>query len=194
MSRFTSNLDRVTVSAPCPADWDQMIGTDRVRFCGQCNLNVYNLSALSRDEAEALIATNEGRLCVRFYSRTDGSILTKNCPVGLQVIQRRVSRVAQAAGAAIVSFLAGLGLYGLSPTPYLEPRLTMGKIAMSPQRDHPMVEPIKENVHELLGKFRTDPRPDSSSQITAKVRRGVIKIKREREPPNKVVGYRQDDR
>lgn len=158
MSRFTSNLDRVTVSAPCPADWDRMIGTDRVRFCGQCSLNVYNLSALSRDEAEAFIATNEGRLCVRFYSRTDGSILTKNCPVGLQVIQRRVSQVAKAAGAAIVSFLAGLGLYGLKrPTPYLEPKLRMGQIAMSPHRDHPMVEPIKENVHELLGKLGLTP-------------------------------------
>ncbi len=53
-----------------------MIGGDRVRFCGQCQLNVYNLSAMSRYEAESLIARTEGRLCVRFFRRKDGSILT----------------------------------------------------------------------------------------------------------------------
>ena len=87
MARFKHPLDRVQVAAPCKADWDEMIGTDRVRFCGQCSLNVYNLSAMTRDEAESVIAANEGKLCVRFYRRKDGSILTQDCPVGLAAIR-----------------------------------------------------------------------------------------------------------
>ncbi|HET6647853.1 MAG TPA: hypothetical protein VFH01_11050, partial [Pyrinomonadaceae bacterium] len=94
MSRFNSPLDRVRVASPCKADWAQMIGTDRVRFCGQCNLNVYNLSSMTKTEAESLIAGTEGRLCVRFYRRADGSILTQDCPVGLRAIRRRLSYLA----------------------------------------------------------------------------------------------------
>src|SRR2546430_11581186 len=91
MRRFKHPLNHVEVAAPCKADWDQMIGSEQMRFCGQCNLNVYNLSGMTRDEAESLIARNEGRLCVRFYRRTDGSIITRDCPVGLRAIPDRVS-------------------------------------------------------------------------------------------------------
>ncbi|HEY6190241.1 MAG TPA: hypothetical protein VIW80_21495 [Pyrinomonadaceae bacterium] len=111
MAKYTSPLDHVTVAAPCSADWDAMIGDDRARFCGQCKLNVYNLSGMTRREAEALIAGSEGRLCVRFYRRADGTILTENCPIGLRALKRRLSRVASAMLSTILSFLAGLGLY-----------------------------------------------------------------------------------
>src|SRR6267143_1378930 len=96
MARFDSPLDLVKVAAPCSADWDQMIGNDRARFCGQCNLNVYNLSSMTKFEAESFIARNEGRLCVRFYRRADGSIITENCPVGLRAIRRKLSYFAKA--------------------------------------------------------------------------------------------------
>lgn len=94
MPKLTSPLDHVRIAAPCPADWDQMFSFEdkRVRFCSQCNLNVYNLSGMSRHEAEALITKPEGRLCVRFYRKSDGSILTQNCPVGLKAIKRRMAK------------------------------------------------------------------------------------------------------
>src|SRR5882672_7171320 len=111
MTRFSSPLDNVHVAAACSADWDQMIGNDRSRFCGQCNLNVYNLSSMSRAEAESLIAGCEGRLCVRFYRRKDGSILTDNCPVGLRAIRRKVSAITRAITSVVLSFFAGLGVY-----------------------------------------------------------------------------------
>jgi hypothetical protein len=66
---------------------------------------------MSRQEAEALITKTEGRLCVRFYRRADGSILTQNCPVGLKAIKRRVAWVAQAVLGMVLSFVSGLGLY-----------------------------------------------------------------------------------
>ena len=109
MRRFSSSLDNVSVATPCPADWEAMIGGDRVRFCGQCQLNVYNLSAMSRHEAESLIARTEGRLCVRFYRRKDGSILTEDCPVGLRALKRRASRIWRAVASSVLGFLAGIG-------------------------------------------------------------------------------------
>jgi hypothetical protein len=113
MSRFNHPLDNVRVASPCNADWEEMIGNDRARFCGQCNLNVYNLSSMTKAEAEQLIGSTEGRLCVRYFSRADGSILTDNCPVGLRAVRRRMSYVVRAISSAALSFLAGVGFYGI---------------------------------------------------------------------------------
>jgi len=111
MARFTNRLDNIRVAAPCSADWDNMVGNERVRSCEQCHLNVYNLSEMSRVEADRLINQAEGRLCVRFYRRRDGSIITQNCPVGLRAIKRRLSRLATAVASFILSLMAGVGFY-----------------------------------------------------------------------------------
>ena len=110
MSRFTNTLARVRVAAPCEADWDEMRGDERVRFCHLCSLNVYNLSAMTRREAERLVTRTEGRLCVRFYRRKDGTMLTQSCPVGLRALKRRVSRITSATFAAFLGFASGVGL------------------------------------------------------------------------------------
>ena len=118
-------LDNIRVAAPCKADWRFMFGNDQVRFCGQCNLNVYNLSAMTRQEAEDLIRNVEGRLCVRYYQRADGKIITENCPVGLKAIRKRISQFTTATFAAILGFLANIGLLsvihrdGFSGTPVM---------------------------------------------------------------------------
>lgn len=96
-------LKNIHVASPCRADWAQMSGDDRVRRCSECKLNVYNLSEMSRREAEKLIASREGRLCVRFYRRADGTVITRNCPVGFRQLVRRVSRVAGTALSALMS-------------------------------------------------------------------------------------------
>jgi hypothetical protein len=81
-------LDDVRVASPCNAAWDQMEGDDRARFCRLCSKHVYNLSNMSRKEAEARVREKEGRLCVRFYRRRDGTLLTDNCPVGFRAARR----------------------------------------------------------------------------------------------------------
>ena len=130
MARFNSPLDNIRVAAPCNADWEQMIGNERARFCGQCNLNVYNLSSMTKSEAESFIARNEGRLCVRFYRRADGSILTDNCPVGLRAIRRKLSYFAKAVSSAVLAFLAGVGIHErFSGVTQLAQGRTMGVIA-----------------------------------------------------------------
>src|SRR5213082_2196551 len=130
MSKFTNPLDGVRVAAPCPADWERMVGDERMRYCGQCNLHVYNLSGMTRKEAESLIANAEGRLCLRFYRRADGTILTRNCPVGLRALKRRVSRTAGAMLSAVLGFLAGVGLDLGFATRATTTTHTMGAVAM----------------------------------------------------------------
>jgi hypothetical protein len=91
--------------------WEDMAGDDRVRFCNQCNLNVYNISAMTKMEAESFIASAEGRICAKFYRRADGSILTRDCPVGLRAVRKKVSRATAAAFSALVSLFGGSPLF-----------------------------------------------------------------------------------
>lgn len=81
-------LDDVRVATPCNASWDKMRGDERTRFCGTCAKNVYNLSEMSRAAAMTLVREKEGHLCVRFYRREDGTMLTDDCPVGLRAVRR----------------------------------------------------------------------------------------------------------
>lgn len=87
-------LAGMKVAAPCAVSWDSMDGDERARFCGQCEKNVYNISEMSSREAVNLIREKEGRLCVRFYRRADGTVMTDNCPVGLRRIRNLLRLVA----------------------------------------------------------------------------------------------------
>jgi hypothetical protein len=94
-------LDNIRVAAPCAASWDAMAGDARVRACGDCQKNVYNLSELTREEAENLIREKEGKLCVRYFQRADGTVLLKDCAVGVKRRRRRrIAAVGVAAGLA----------------------------------------------------------------------------------------------
>ena len=104
---FTNSLDDIRVASPCRSDWNQMYGDDRRRFCAECKLNVYNLSGMTRDEAERLVMNSEGRLCVRFFRRKDGTILTQDCPVGWKAVKKRASRIAVAVSSIVAGFLTG---------------------------------------------------------------------------------------
>lgn len=94
-----------------------MYGNERRRFCGDCKLNVYNLSDMTRQEAENLLLTSEGRLCVRFFRRADGTVLTKNCPVGWRAVTQRVSRSATAAFSMLASLFGGIFAFNLFRDP-----------------------------------------------------------------------------
>ena len=97
------SFDRITIPAPCTADWESMVGNDQVRFCEHCNLHVTDLSTMTRQAATELVARSQGRLCVRFIQRPDGGVLTKQVPEKLHRISRRVSRIAAGAFTATLS-------------------------------------------------------------------------------------------
>jgi hypothetical protein len=87
-------IGELKIASPCRARWEDMEGTDQSRFCHQCQKNVYNFAKMSADEAQQLLVTREGRVCGRFYRRSDGTLLTADCPIGMH---RRVRKVAYAA-------------------------------------------------------------------------------------------------
>jgi len=114
MTEKNLSFDHLYIASPCSADWDEMSGDDKVRFCNQCKTNVYNLSSLTRIQAEELIVKSEGRFCIKLYRRMDGTIITHDCPVGLRAVRRRVSRAASAALSAL------LGLFTNQTTIYAD--------------------------------------------------------------------------
>src|SRR5687767_8011414 len=78
---------KLEVLAPCSEDWDRMSGGDAIRFCGRCSQNVYDLSAMTEPAVRKLL--DGPRVCVRFYKRDDGTVVTQPCPPMLAAARRR---------------------------------------------------------------------------------------------------------
>jgi hypothetical protein len=155
MASYKNPLDHVRIASPCSADWESMLGDDRRRFCGQCELNVYNLSGMTKREAEDLVNRAEGRLCVRFYRRSDGTILTKDCPVGLRAIKRRISRVRNAVVSSVLSFFAGFGVFAV--TRQDQPNVLMGTVPVR-EREFPLNE---KDFPVIMGDLEALPQPEA---------------------------------
>lgn len=151
MSNFDNPLSNVRIASPCSADWDEMYGDERKRFCGDCKLNVYNLSGMTKSDAENLLLNSEGRLCVRFYRRSDGSIITNDCPVGWARVKQRTKMYATAAFSLLMALFSGVLIVSLfskrdtitlgkiisplvKPTPPIRP--TMGAVAYRPENSN----------------------------------------------------------
>jgi hypothetical protein len=122
-SRRLPLLQQVRVASPCSASWEAMRGDAQVRFCEGCQKNVYNLSAMTRVDAEALLVKHEGQLCVRVYQRADGTVMTADCPVGVR--RKRVRRIAlSVAGAGVLA----AGAAAATTTTMGKPEVVMGGI------------------------------------------------------------------
>jgi hypothetical protein len=106
-------LDNIHVATPCPAKWSDMTGDDRVRACGACQKNVYDISMMTRAEAEALIVEKEGRLCLRYYQRADGTIMLKDCAIA--VSKRGKRRWISLGAAALVAGTVAAAERGPAP-------------------------------------------------------------------------------
>lgn len=94
-------LEQISVPSPCSADWDSMIGNNRIRFCEHCNLNVHDLSAMTRNRAMRLVLNSRGRLCVRFLEAPNGGPRT-NVPKLIR-ISKRATRLAAGAFTCTIS-------------------------------------------------------------------------------------------
>lgn len=116
MGPYRTRLDVLQVTRPCTERWSAMEGTDAVRYCRICDSHVYDLSQLTRDEAEELLELTGASACVRFYRRADGTIATKDCEEDRSAHRRRRARRAAVAGAAAM-LLAGAGAVGAAALP-----------------------------------------------------------------------------
>ena len=140
-----SVLPNIRVASPCTADWNEMTLLDaegRARHCKSCDKNVYNLSAMTRAEAEALIVAKEGRLCVGYWQRKDGTILLKDCLVGTANARKR-----RLVAAGAVALLAGGA--ALTFTQHTETRSVATTIEQRPVEEvHPDERALPEVAHD----------------------------------------------
>ncbi len=127
MEKYIDLLDQVRVATPCNARWEEMKGSDKSRFCSECSLNVHNLSAMTRPEAEAFVANANGRVCIRMYRRADGTLITQDCPVGVRALRQRVLRRVRRGAATAITIVAGMVSYGASRA-VAQRDMVMGKI------------------------------------------------------------------
>ena len=104
----SSILDNVRTASHCTASWDDMVGDDQIRRCAGCDKDVFNLSHMTREDAERLIQATSGKLCARYYRRADGTILTADCSVGVGQARRRKLVVA---GTTLMIAVAGVLAY-----------------------------------------------------------------------------------
>jgi len=106
MSSARHALNILDFANPCTVPWRTMAGTSRIRFCTQCRKNVYNLSAMTAAEADAIVAGPDAP-CVRFYRRADGTVVTADtCGVRVARSWRRFTAMLSAALVGLAS-LAG---------------------------------------------------------------------------------------
>lgn len=127
-----AKLDLITIASPCSASWEAMEGGDRVRHCKQCHLDVYDLSNMRRDEAEAFVAENEGHACVRYLQRPDGTVITEDCAARRETPPRPCVPGPAPARASLEADRA----MAAKPRP---PTLKMGKMVMPPPEAEPEV-------------------------------------------------------
>jgi hypothetical protein len=110
MAKQEFDINSLRIAAPCQVGWDTMTGDERKRFCDLCSLNVYNISEMTRPQVETLVGNADGRICMRMYRRADGTVMTKDCPVGLRAYRKRAATYVSAAFGAILGlFSVGFG-------------------------------------------------------------------------------------
>lgn len=88
----TPLLDRVRIAKPCDVPWSHMQGDDVTRHCGSCKKNVHNVSAMTKNEAEAFLAAQAAageKPCITYYRRLDGTLISEDCPVGAGRVRRK---------------------------------------------------------------------------------------------------------
>src|ERR1043165_184240 len=61
------------ITRPCTADWDQMAGDDRKRFCGQCGRHVHNVSAMTSAERAEFAKPANQHECIAYIYRANGT-------------------------------------------------------------------------------------------------------------------------
>lgn len=142
-------INQIRIASPCPARWDEMTGDERARFCSHCHKHVYNLSALTTSQAAALVREKEGNLCARFFQRSDGTMLTADCPVGIRRIREAIERRFTAVVATIALLLFGSGC---SKRETRNP--VAGGITFSPTQTNQTCSPLMGDVTTKLGQVQ----------------------------------------
>ena len=139
--------DRNLVPVPCPEDWDRLSPEERGHFCATCQTKVWDISSMTKAEADTLVREQAGDLCVSYRERADGSVIYKPEPV---VPAQRLLRRLPAA--------AGLSLMLAACTP------TSGEKDAGPSEDKPAAAEPAAPTPEA----QPEPKPEADAPTEAK--------------------------
>jgi hypothetical protein len=109
-------LDNLYIASPCTVPWSSMQGDDRTRLCGGCTRNVYNISDMTKQEAEEFLRCNGTTHCMVLFRRQDGTVLTDDCPVALRKLRDRCKMIARCVGGFLAFLLAMPASFAQSST------------------------------------------------------------------------------
>lgn len=79
-----SKIDDVFIAAPCRYGWQNMrdAGEANSRFCGGCEMPVYDLSTMTRDEINHLLDREGDSVCLRLMRDEVGEIVSRETRFG----------------------------------------------------------------------------------------------------------------
>jgi carboxypeptidase family protein len=136
MTKTRDLLARARVARTCDASWELMTGDDRVRFCAECNKSVYNISSMTRAEAEDLLIRTAGQLCARFERGPDGRVITITEPVAAPRQRMRVRKLISALAATFLSASVGAAATpGVAPQGVIQDATKSKRDRTSPAKD-----------------------------------------------------------
>ena len=119
-----SLIDSIEVKSPCSENWNEMQGGEKVRFCGHCEFEVNNISALTRKQAMRLVRESEGRICVHYI---------KNPVDHKPLFADKLYQITRRAGVAAGVLGASLSLSTLA---YAQDRPVLNKIETNVQTEN----------------------------------------------------------
>jgi hypothetical protein len=140
-------LDGICIAMPCSVGWDEMKGDNKVRLCGGCNKNVYNISEMSKKEAEEVLSAPT-LPCIQIARTSDGAIVTnegtigaKECATGIEEKSNVIHGFWSYGKSAVSAILSLIATF----TPQLasaadektKPIMTRGKPAVIAPKLHP---------------------------------------------------------
>ena len=170
-----SLLDPIRMAFECPLRWEKLIGGDRTRHCAACDKHVFNLSAMTRIEAQRLLDDSETPICIRVEVGADGRARFQPALPGLAASAAVVAAAAivavgpsppsapLAAPSAQVQAVGAKAACALPPmiVPAPPPVVRMGEPALvappPPTPAPPVVAPAPPPVEHPMGKVAQPP-------------------------------------
>jgi hypothetical protein len=174
-------IDGLEIATPCEVAWDSLAGDARVRHCGKCRQNVYNIEAMTRGDALRLVAAREGRVCLRIFRRPDGTVVTADCWSRLRAARARgfgaFLAILVVAGLAELAAMA-FGIFGLRRL--MDGGRTMGGAPVPvPTVSAPTsVEPQPAPPSVPPDDWRMDPPRLPAGHLMGGIRRSPVKVPR----------------
>ncbi len=139
-----SFLDSINVKTPCLQSWNEMRGSDQIRFCDHCAKDVHNLSEMTRKQARKIVAQSNGGICVRYIRRPDGRIqMIKNT---LHQITRQTGIAAGILGTSLSVSTFAYAQDEINPSKDLREKTETAEVAKKE-----IVEPKETKAATILG-------------------------------------------